>query len=226
MMKKLLSVALSTLLIACGGGSDPAPAAQSTTSTFFDYSLLNRNAGAVIVDTTGKQSSSWMIKQLTPNSSKVSWDGNEEIFYWDNTWVYLDKYIDKNKREYEQFVTKQEFCQYNACTTISTSGKQKYAPVYPYDNYTLDTTGYIIATDDTLGKKVNFRHIQTVTVEIACSNTYYKDQRCLIQNEKWWDDNLTEYKLKLYRNTWYAKGLGPGFIIEDKIPVPFVAYLK
>lgn len=220
------------MLAACGGNSTNnyitnIISGEAKGYTFFEYSLFDKPSSGVLVDSNGVVKSRWERSIIDSTSSKVTWDGKEsEVFYWDKNWIYLDKYIDSVGRQYDQLVTNQVFCQYGTCTTISTSGKQKYAPVQTYGSYSLDTTGYIIAKDDTLGKKIEFRHFQKVTPDVLCANPYYTSRTCMIQNETWWDNNQTEFKQKIYRNTWYAKDLGIGFIIEDKSAVPFVLYLK
>lgn len=197
---------------------------QESDATFLQYSLMNKNSSGVIVDTDGNYHTKWERTVTSSNSSIINWGDNEEFFHWDDNWIYLDKYRNlTTKEEYEQYVTHQEFCQHNVCTIISTEGKQKYAPMIVNSNYTLDTIGYILTPQK---NKIQFRHLQSVTVNVNCSTQYYSNQKCLIQNEKWWDDNQSVFSLKLYKNTWYAMNLGIGFMIQNKIPVVMTAYLK
>ena len=212
---------LVSFIVACGGTS------TNMSNTFLEYSLMNVNSTGVIVNNNNEIVTKWQRTVISPNSSVINWGAAEEIFYWDNNWIYLDKYRNPvTKQEYDQYVTKQEFCQYNTCTIISNNGKQKYAPLNLQNNYTLDTVGYIVSVPDTTGTVIKFRHFQSVTVDVNCSNPYYTNKTCIIQNEQWYDDNQTDYSLKLDRSTYYAKGLGIGFIIQDRGPNPFLAYLK
>ena len=169
-MKYLILIIL--FFIAGCGPSQP--------TTFLNYSLLNKDSFGIIFDGDGNYYTQWKRTVTSSNSSVINWGDSEEFFYWDENWVYLDKFRNPiTKEEYPQFVTKQEFCQRGVCTIISTEGKQKYAPISVNENYTLDTVGYILAPN---GSKVEFRHLQNVYVNVDCSTQYYKDQKCLMQN--------------------------------------------
>lgn len=232
-MKKLTALLLATILSACGGeaGNNTTNNNSNVKSndTFLDYLPLNKNSIGNIVNEQSSPYTNWKTTSTGVNSGIIQWaNDSEEFFTWDGSWIYLEKYRDPRYNiTYDQYATKQEFCQNNVCTNIfSNSGKQIYAPYQLLENYTLDTVGYIINKDDTLGKRVEFRHIQNVTVGVSCSNPYFTNQKCIIQNEKWWDNNGSSFLLKINRNTWYAKNLGPGFIIQDNIPTINNAYLK
>jgi hypothetical protein len=212
---KYLILILFAFVVGCGGNSNQP--------TFLDYSLMNKNSSAIIVDDKNNFHTQWKRTVTGPNSSFIDWIESKEFFYWDNDWIYLDKFVDnKTQKEYPQFVTWQEFCVKDVCKIISTEGKQKYAPMNVKDDYTLDTIGYILTPENT---RIEFRHLQKIYIVPNCSTPYYKDQTCIIQNEKWWDDNLTEYSLKVYKNTWYALNLGIGFMIENKIPTRSILYM-
>jgi hypothetical protein len=214
---KLITWILGILLTGCGGTG-------TMNYSFLDHAILDKNKQGQLVDVLGQPFTVWQRTVTGPRSSTIDWVNSRELFYWDDSWVYLDRFINNlDQQEYQQWVTHQEFCQQGVCSVISQEGKQKYAPVNITGNYNLNTVGYIMTPQ---GQRINFRHDQEITVGVACSNPYYNNQKCIIQQEQWWDNNQSEFQLKIDRKTWYALGLGPGFIIESKFPDQWTAYLK
>lgn len=213
-----LIILLVALLTSCGGSTD-------NTTTFLEYSLTNKNSRAELVNDAGQNITSWTRTVLPNQFSSISWSKDtDELFSYDNDWVYAVAFRDKNP-DYDNkiYAVKQTFCQLDRCQQITDPGELvKYAPILPRDNYTLDTVGYIV--HPTSGR-INFRDYQSVSVNVACSNPYYSNRRCLVQDEQWWDDNQSAFTLKYDRITWFAAGLGPGFIIKDRLG-NWTVYLK
>lgn len=214
---RIFILILCFLIVACGGG----PVAQSV--NFLDYYLLDRTAQGTLVDIKGNRYSAWQTNLISSSQGKINWS-ETEIFSWDSQWIYLNGYHNPNPNmSYSQYAVKQTYCRGTNCTVYDNVGLAKHAPINPIEDYTLDTIGYIV--EDTTGKRVNFRDFQRVRINVPCSNPYHSNQTCIIQDEQWWDDNLSTFSLKYDRETYFAKNLGIGFILNDRL-AGTTAYLK
>jgi hypothetical protein len=195
------------VLSACGSNSEPV--------NLLDYYLLNKSAKGTLVSEQGTVYSTWQTAPLGANTGKINW-GENELFAWDEQWLYLDGYHNVNYDiAYSQYATKQTVCIGSQCVLYQGLDRLKYAPIRPTDDYSIETIGYIVET--TTGKKVQFKDVQRVKLNVPCSNPYYQHQLCIVQDEQWWDDNQTSFQLKYDRVTYFAKNLGIGFILEDRI---------
>lgn len=207
-------------------------AAAHATETWADYSMMwKRRTGQIWASGKIASQFQWVPRSATEadvyHGDPDKWPPEyRERFVRDGEWVMLQGWWG-NGTYYAVNVSKEELCDQDcgSCTTVATSGPQHYAKwAIPGQPYCLRAEG--VVTEQSSGKTLRFGHTQWYGAPAPCANSYFSGQRCISQREVWWDDNSTPYQKKLDRKQQLAKGLGPGFTIDQVFPAPWKAELR
>jgi len=209
-----------------------AAAVPDQLGTYADFSrITERSAGQF--GPPGQPPSQWSWRTDGPGEYSISWDKDEPesrerfIRSGDGTWLLLDGWSD-NGTYYRQRVTSESRGDGN-CSNMTAippdGGRQHYVQWnVPGESYCLDVHGTI--TEQSSGKRFNFRHRQVWSPPTPCSNKEFPGRVCIKQHEIWWDDNQHPMRVTLDRDQYLAKGLGMAFTIVQRQPTPWSAELR
>ncbi|MGH3693230.1 MAG: hypothetical protein ACRDRX_04390 [Pseudonocardiaceae bacterium] len=204
-----------------------SPSAEATPYTYDQFSrMTQRSAGQYWQG--GSAAGQWAWSPNVNGSSDISWGdptpwppAGYEHFTRDSQWVYLEGYGDRTTGEFlPQVVTSESIGDVN-CQTMTplpnAGGRQHYTKwtISP-TAYCVDAVGYL----DYHGTRIDYRHQQVWFPPSGptCTNTYYVNQRCLKQFERYWDNNGNPggpLVLRHWRDHILAKDLGMAFIVHD-----------
>ena len=139
----------------------------------------------------------------------------------DKQWVLLDGY--GNSERFQKQRVEQEWIGEvvnGKCTNLKPlpkveGGKQHYA------KWNIPSTSYCLKAKGKIGDLVKFEHQQIWSAPAACSNKFIKGRKCIKQYEIWKDNNNNgkiedHLTVRHDRYHYFAKGLGPAFIIKSK----------
>lgn len=227
MLRKSLLLAI-VAMISLGTAQPVSAAYLSSTDTWDTYSrMFSRSAGQFYAGHEVGGQWAWSPQSATVSDiawgDPRSWPPNyAERFVRSGDWVLVEGYSDGPGRPLTQVqrVTSEKIgdvkCQ-NMKPLPSDGGRQHYVKwEMPRQGYCLDAIGTI--KSPTYGTTVNFRHRQSWSPPVKCSNAYVRNQICIIQREEWWDDNGGPYALRLSRTQYIAKGQGMAFKIVQDYP--------
>ena len=201
------------------------PAAHAATENYGDYSrMFERSAGQFWDSSQAVGQWAWMPQSAT--ESHINWGHPDnwppeykERFILDGDWVLLDGWWDNGtyyKLQVDQWMSDLD-CETNRVALPS--GAQRYVK---WDvpavgtGYCLFAQGTI--TEQSSGKVVLFAHQQKWSNAGNVTNNYRGTAPALKQTETWWDDNHTEFRKKLHRDVYLAKGHGMAWRIQNYDP--------
>jgi hypothetical protein len=229
---------LSALMLAiasCGSAALAATDADSSlaaawsadaTDTWGDYSQMSRHIKGTIWDEHAP-ASIYQWDTLSANESAIHWGSPKkwpveqgEHFIHSGDWVMLDGWWDHGTY-YQQRVTDERICDGHCGSCSPLEGNVQHYALWrvPHRPYCLQAEGII--TEQSSGKVVHFKHIQAYGPPAPCSNKSFSHATCITQHEIWYDDNKSSFQKRLDRTSYLAKGLGPGFIVDQVFPKPW-----
>lgn len=227
MIKKLAAV-LAVVALLLTGVSAPASAAPLT---YNDFSRMFDSAGGQHFS-GGVVAGQWGWQSVTSTESHIYWGppwnpccppSYHERFIRAGDQVVLDGWWG-NGTYYKIATTSEWQADGAACTgtpvVFAPGGPQHYArwlvPSVPYCVFTEGTVTDVQRPDIV----IRFRHEQIWSSPAACpANPYIAPGRvCVMQRERWSDDNGHPFRSGLLRDGWLAKGLGFAFKIQNYDP--------
>ncbi|TKG58905.1 hypothetical protein [Prauserella endophytica] len=171
--------------------------------------------------------SQWAWEPQSPTESLIRWgtpqdwdtdtDPYKEKFVHDGDWVYLEGWYDNQtfwRLEVTQWISDYD-CKTNRQKLPP--GRQAYVkwqvPAAGTENgYCLFAQGTIV--DDRWGIRVMYAHQQKWSAGTV-STKYFGTIPALKQNEVWWDDRGSEFRVKLRRDCYIGKGKGMALRIDN-----------
>lgn len=234
MLRKIILLTALALVIAIGASSaKPVDAATHVplNDTWNTYSLMfSRSAGQFYAgNQVGGQ---WAWQPQSNTVSDISWGKPDSwppdyaerfVRSSDGNWVLIEGYSDGQGQPItqEQRVISERIgdaqCQNMRPLLLDDNRRQHYAKWYiPKEGYCLDAFGTI--KSPTNGTTVHFRHRQKWSPPTQCSNEFIHNQKCIIQQEEWWDDNGHPYGIQLDRTQYIARNIGMAFKIVQTYP--------
>jgi hypothetical protein len=226
---KLVGVLILSAATVAGAASSAT--ASPSGYTYDQFSMMFGSNAGQYDDVTGYPSGQWAWVPQSGSESDVSWGdpaawppSGYERFEHVNDWVVLDGFQNGSIWE-PQVVSKELMGDVNCSDEVDVTpadGRELYSKWNVDDTaYCIEAWGRILVPNH---PPVDFYHRQVWFPQSGpwCSNPYYANRICLKDYEVWADNNPVNggtpggpLLLSQTRDTIFALGIGPAFIIQD-----------